>query len=56
MSRCGIEDWPAEVVKDKEGERHQAAAPAVKPFGEAMAEDPKRREFLSKLKPEMSTI
>jgi hypothetical protein len=46
----------AEGVKEGEGVRYQAAAQAVKRLGEAMPKDPERREFVSKLKPEMSTI
>ena len=45
----------AEVVRQVEM-KYQAAAQAVKRFGQALADDPDRRQFVSKLKKLMSTI
>jgi hypothetical protein len=38
------------------GLKYQAAAQAVKRFGEALADDPQRQRFLAHLKRQMSTI
>jgi putative transposase len=45
----------AEVVRQA-GMKYQAAAQAVKRFGQEMAEDAERKRFVSKLKDEVSTI
>jgi hypothetical protein len=46
----------AEVVRAVKGLRYQAAARAVKRFGEAIAQDPERRRFASKLAQQLSTV
>jgi putative transposase len=46
----------AEVVGQMEGLQYQAAAQAVKRFGEALAEDPERRQFVRKLRRHLSNI
>ena len=45
----------AEVVREV-GVKYQAAAQAVKRFGQALSEDPERRRFLADLKLQLSTI
>ena len=45
----------AEVVREV-GMRYQAAAQAAKRFGQALAGDPRRKRFVSKLQHELSTI
>jgi REP element-mobilizing transposase RayT len=45
----------AEVVGEV-GLKYQAAAQAVKRFGQVLADDPERKRFVSKLRKEMSTI
>lgn len=45
----------AEVVPEA-GLKYQAAAQAVKRFGQALAEDPERKRFVAALQREMSTI
>jgi REP element-mobilizing transposase RayT len=46
----------AEVVRELEGLRYQAAAQAVKRFALALAEDSGRRRFVSRLRRELSII
>jgi hypothetical protein len=43
----------AEVVREA-GVNYQAGAQGVKRFGEALADDPERERFVSKLKRELS--
>ena len=38
------------------GGKYQAAAQAVKRFGQALADDPERQRFLADLKRQMSTV
>ena len=45
----------AEVVRQV-GMKYQAAAQAVKRFGQALADGPERKRFISKLRDELSTI
>ena len=45
----------AEVVPEA-GLKYQAAAQAVKRFGQALPEDPKRKRFVAALQRDMSTI
>ena len=45
----------AEVVQEM-GIRYQAAAQAVKRFGQALADDPKRKRFVAALRRQMSTM
>ena len=45
----------AEVVRQV-GMKYQAAAQAVKRFGQTLADDPERKRFVSKLRNELSTI
>jgi hypothetical protein len=45
----------AEVVREA-GMKYQAGAQGVKRFGVALADDPERKRFVSKLKRELSII
>jgi hypothetical protein len=45
----------AEVVREM-GIRYQTAAQAVKRFGQALGDDPKRERFVAALKRHMSTM
>ncbi len=46
----------AEVVRGMKGLRYQAAAPAMKRFGERLADDPERRRFVLQMQRQLSTI